>query len=77
MKPRRRFLEEAPIQIAIALLLIMLLGWPLILLPASRGMASLFAHIFAVWSLAVVLVYLVAACIRSGLDKDGNKQDVP
>lgn len=62
-KPARLLLVQPAIQLVLAALGVLLVGWPILQIAGERGTAVLFVYVFGVWSALIVLLALVGRCI--------------
>jgi len=69
-------LANPAIQLVLAWISVLLLGWPLIQIVGEHGMAAMFLYVFVVWGGLIVLLFAVSRslrrALRSAMDSDDS-----
>jgi hypothetical protein len=60
-------LADPAIQLVLAGMSVILLGWPMIQIAGGRGMPAMFIYVFVVWGGLVILLFAVSRSLRGAL----------
>jgi len=68
-------LADPAIQLVLAWISAILLGWPLIQIVGEHGVAAMFLYVFAVWGGVIVLLFAVSRSLRRALQSATDSDD--
>jgi small-conductance mechanosensitive channel len=66
-------LRQPEFHLFVFCLLFMLINWPFLAISAKSGLMSIFLYLFAIWSILILLLFLIQRSLRgngSGEDRD-------
>lgn len=80
MRARNRttpLLADPAIQLVLAWLGLILLGWPVIQIAGGRGVLALFAYVFALWGALVIVLFAVSRSLRRSFEAAEERAGAP
>ena len=64
MKRHAQLLRQPEFHIWLFCILFLLSNWPLLAVSASSGLMSIFCYLFVLWSISIVLLFLIQRSLR-------------
>lgn len=67
-------LRQPEFHIFVFCVLFLLLNWPFLAISAQSGLLSIFRYLFALWSMLILLLFLIQRSLRGKSSGDGDEE---
>lgn len=72
MDRKEPFLKQAGIHIFLFCLFFVLLSWPVLFIPGSSGLQSMFSYLFCCWALIIGFAALICRALKDNSESTGR-----